>query len=592
MIGSLPAGVSPRGEAVPTPEVVGPIEADPAGSPGRNYPFLQTDVDLGRWGYVADEFFYSGTANWYDAPVPTVNNDPAPPTAKIRSKGHPYTTRMMVYRPTDSATFTGTVFVEWTNSTGFFDNPVWWQRNHEYLLRAGHAYVGIAAQYEAVHSSPNGLKHWSPERYAALDIPWVSDTSDVFGLDDHLTYDIFAQGMKAVRAVPQVMGGLDVRHLIAGGHSRSAIHLAVYVNAIHPRAPVVDGVILLICGGQVRHDLDIPVMKILTESEWDNYGGAFVSGRQPDTDRFRTWWITGTSHVDAQSRMIDVAVHRRDLPDLPVQELPAWGAADATPALCRTAAHAVISAGMDAMVRWIDCGTPPPHSPLPEWTPTRPPTAVRDKHRNAKGGIRLATLAVPTATEEGTNPGPYGFQGNFGVHVPFETATLNCLYPSHDAYVEAVTEAAERNVRDGFLLPQDAAEMIANARNSLVGTGLVFGSLCVDVSEFSNQTSTSNLRKHTQIYHFHDGDQLLGYLDEATKLLAEGYTAGIEQSDLVTQAQRFRAAIPAVQRYMNDVETMAPDRAAPETVSVLVDYASTLIARIAADAADIESRLG
>lgn len=127
-----PAGAPPRCETVPAPVVTGPVPYETPGGGGRDYPFLLTDVDLDSRGYVAGEFFYSGRANSYDAPVPTVNNDPAPPIAGVKSSGHPYTTRLMVYRPAEPARFTGVVFAEWTNSSSNFDNPVWWQRNHDF----------------------------------------------------------------------------------------------------------------------------------------------------------------------------------------------------------------------------------------------------------------------------------------------------------------------------------------------------------------------------------------------------------------------------------------------------------------------------
>ncbi len=67
-----------------------------------------------------------------------------------------------------------------------------------------------------------------------LDIPDVDpECDDPLFLDDHLSYDVFAQAMKAVRAVPEVMNGMPVKHVIATGLSRSAMHLSVYVNAIH-----------------------------------------------------------------------------------------------------------------------------------------------------------------------------------------------------------------------------------------------------------------------------------------------------------------------------------------------------------------------
>src|SRR4030095_17176139 len=99
---------------------------------------------------------------------------------------------------------------------------------------------------------------------------------------------------------------------------------------------------------------------------------------------------------------------------------------------------------------------------------------------------------------------------------------------SEEAYVRAVREAAEQNVRDGFLLKEDALELIRDAQSSLVGTGLICGPLCVNFKQFLSNPSTSNLRDQTQVYYFRGGKQLLTTRDQATRLVAGGYTAGAQ----------------------------------------------------------------
>lgn len=351
----------------------------------------------------------------------------------------------------------------------------------------------------------------------------------------------------------------------------------MYVNAVHPRAPIADGVMLLIAGRQVRTDLDIPVMKVLSETD---FGGAYdegtqISARQPDTGRFRTWWIAGTSHGDHQSELSHAATRVRDLPNDPLPETDC-----SRPSLSRIPSHHVVAAAMDAMVKWIREGSPPAHSPLPEFRPTGPPALVRDEHGNALGGIRVAPFAVPIATDQGITS-----CGNIlvGVHVPFGTATLQSRYPSHSAYVRAIKEAAQQNVRDGFLPEEDAAELIANAESSLVGTGLIYGPRCANVSTFLNNPSTSILRDHTQIYYFRGGKRLLALLDQATRLVAEGYTAA-QRSDHTARKSKFEKAIQSVRRYRVGVEKLRRQGRADQAIAdLLVRYADILIERISAE---------
>ena len=59
-------------------------------------------------------------------------------------------------------------------------------------------------------------------------------------------------------------------------------------------AKVFDAVILHGGGSRVRTDLDIPVWKLLAETDVQNQ----AANRQPDTNRFRTWEVAGDSHVD------------------------------------------------------------------------------------------------------------------------------------------------------------------------------------------------------------------------------------------------------------------------------------------------------
>src|SRR5262245_23650869 len=435
---------------VPTPQVTGPIPYVALGTADHNYPFLATDMNLAARGYVEQEFFYSGTANRYNAQSP--NSTGPAPTASIVNSGNPYKTRMMVRRPIDPAKFNGVVIAEWTNVTSLMDTPQVWFRNHEQLMRDGYAYVGIAAQNLHIAAVPNGLRNWSPIRYGTLDIA-----------DDDLSYDVFAQGVQAVRSVPAVLGGLQVRRVIATGVSQAATRLAVYVNAIHPRDPaILDGAEPIIGGQRIRDDLTIPVMKVLSEVE---FPGGQTTNRQPDTDRFRTWWVTGTSHSENHMRVTSYAIYLRDLAN------PSVADNCTLPTRSRVQFHYVEAAAIDAMVKWIEQGVPPAHSPLPEFAVfTTPRVLARDANGNALGGIRLASFAVPTATSTGQNTGG-GNCSLYGVHIPFDTATLAALYPSHEGYVNAVRAAAEQNVLDGFLLKEDAQELMKDAQASLFGTG-------------------------------------------------------------------------------------------------------------------------
>jgi hypothetical protein len=128
-----------------------------------------------------------------------------------------------------------------------------------------------------------------------------------------------------------------------------------------------------------------------------------------------------------------------------------------------------MNAAFDHLVRWVKDGVPPPSAPPIETTAVGPPAvAARDKLGNALGGIRLAEHAVPTATNTGLNAGA-GFCRLYGSHEPFDPATIATLYPTHQAYVAAVREATERNLKAGYILKADADQTMAAAERSSIG---------------------------------------------------------------------------------------------------------------------------
>ncbi len=66
------------------------------------------------------------------------------------------------------------------------------------------------------------------------------------------------------------------------------------------------------------------------------------------------------------------------------------------------------------------------------------------------------------ALNTGENSGP-GFCRLLGAHVPFDAARLRELYPTPDRYLTLVEQVDADNVRLGYLLPEDAEAILAEA---------------------------------------------------------------------------------------------------------------------------------
>ena len=85
---------------------------------------------------------------------------------------------------------------------------------------------------------------------------------------------------------------------------------------------------------------------------------------------------------------------------------------------------------------------------------------VRDEFGNATGGIRTPHLDAPTALLSGEgNSG--GLCILFGLTTLFPADQLVSLYGDEASYVAAVTEATNAAVAAGFILEDDADDIIA-----------------------------------------------------------------------------------------------------------------------------------
>jgi alpha/beta hydrolase family protein len=409
--------------------------------------------DLTARGYSETEYLLTGTARSYHQ-VGTWTSDgkwaaAADPTTKS------FTTRLVVRRPIDAAKFNGTVLVEWLNVSSGFDIDVTYGAAIDELLRKGYAFVGVSAQKVGV----DFLKRDNPERYGSLNHP-----------GDDYSYDIFTQAGRAIRGAigPQVLGGLVPKRLLATGESQSAFRMVTYINAVHPLVKVYQGFLVYSRGSgaatlspattlppnpHFRGDQKAPIIDLQTEGDIVVLRSHLA--RQSDTSHFRLWEVAGGSHADEHT------LSRKNPPSPTKAGSPCVLRANSA------STFAVVSAAVSSLDRWVRNGTLPPHAP--RITLGRDPAAadpvVRDRFGNAKGGIRLPELQVPTAAITGVaNTAPpdasplfESFCRLFGQTRPFSASQLASLYPTHHDYVDAFDDAVDAVVAKGFVLAPDGA---------------------------------------------------------------------------------------------------------------------------------------
>jgi len=598
---TLVAAVAHLRAEVPTPKVT-KLSGETPSATNKNHPFFATDIVLKNFGYVEEEFLYSGTGNTYSTPEFGKN-------AEVVKSGIPFTSRIIVRRPATQARFNGIAVVEWLNVTNGYDTDVLWLYQKEFFIREGYAWIGVSAQDGGVSREPNGIKVWNPTRYAKLDLTAGGTVTDA-----SLNFDIYSQAGAAVKRVPEVLGGLTMKLMIAAGQSQSAGRMGPYLNNVHAREPIYDAAMLTVSNQQMRTDLTIPVIKVLSETE------RFSSRTQPDLPKVRVWNVAGSTHSEQYSLLSRAAFLERDL------KLPAVDNCE-TPARSRVEIRYVYNAAIDALVKWKTNGTEAPHAPAimfdenaPAVVPTQagpapgagapapgaapragragaagaaPPAAgaqgaaaapgarggggggrggaapekpvMRNALGNILGGIQLPEIAVPVAKETGE------LCGLGGTHVPFDAATLNKLYPTHDDYVGKVTTVSNALVKAGFLLKDDATQTIDRAKRSIYGMQLTCGPLCADVRQFPNNPSSTLLANQTEYLVIKDGNSLVKIADEATKLIAEGYT------DASKKTAKFTAAASKLDAYIaRTKELRASGNMPAETELLLVNQATTL----------------
>jgi hypothetical protein len=420
-------------------------------------------------GYVDHEFAAEGTATAYE-PNGALTDDGRwsfePSTTAA------YRTRIFVRRPADARDASGVVLVEWLNVSGGVDaNPEYFSLEEE-IIRQRHTWIGVSAQLIGVEGGPvlvtvpggeglagKGLKAIDPARYGSLAHP-----------GDGYAFDIFTQVARAAWKGGPLLGGAKPKFLLALGESQSAIALTTYYNGVQPLTLAFDGFFVhsrgsaslplvgpgkyadlvgaLGSGGRpiLRDDVDAPVMELQAESDVTGILNSSAV-RQPDSDRFRLWEVTGTAHAD---------VHLVG----PLANLIDCGAA-----INNGPMHLVAKAALRGLETWVRTGHPPPTAPRLELDDQATPQVRRDADGIALGGLRTPPVDVPVDVLSGV-PGPSRdvICILLGSTTPLSDARIAELYPSRADYVQQYEAASDAAIQSGFIVEADRDALLAFAQ--------------------------------------------------------------------------------------------------------------------------------
>jgi hypothetical protein len=150
------------------------------------------------------------------------------------------------------------------------------------------------------------------------------------------------------------------------------------------------------------------------------------------------------------------------------------------------------------------------------------------------------------------------------------------MYPNHTAYVDRVKAVVAANVRAGFVLPVDAAEVIAEAEASVIGRGLSCGALCLSIGHFREDASSTGLLRERTVYYRPEGlDRFLSSVDAAHLAVATAYShpAGSEP-----RRQQTERAVAALREYQYLVSTARADgRLTPTAADALSQEVANIV---------------
>lgn len=480
---TLPAAAQEaRPQPVPVPKVAAvPITA-------TSYPQLSASrqmepIALDRHGFTEEEFFVSGTANVYDW---AASGD-----VTVKTADAPYTTRLLVRRPTEPARFSGNVIVEILHAPRGYDWMLMWSYSYTHFLERGDAWVGVTMTPDAIEA----LKTYDAARYAPLSFanPNPGETCAAGDAapgtspgEEGLRWDMISQVAALLKssAPGRPLEGFRVEYVYQTAQDNAQL---TYINAIHNRArlasgkPAYDGYVVKSgrlparirrCAAaprpgdprQVTRNVDVPVINLQQEGDVV----AALSARREDSDapadRYRLYEIAGVAHIDSavyrwgiptiaemQKAGDDVSGYTREWPfargarcepEIPLTEQPILGW--------------VTNGAFASLDRWVRTGTPAPRAPRSQVTGAGAGARIAvDRFGNGLGGLRTPHVEVPSATYRTNHQGPLGTCRNFGSVRPLTWKQLDEEYGGYEGYARRVRQAVDRFVADRWVTAAD-----------------------------------------------------------------------------------------------------------------------------------------
>jgi hypothetical protein len=289
--------------------------------------------DPAYYKYEVKEYFVSGTAN-----------------------NQPYTTRIVVRKPSNNGRFSGLAMVEAMHPSGAAHM---FEFTSEYAMSSGHMAVEVVTNFTELNAQ-------NPERYKDMRI------------QGNQVPEILAQVGALIKSkkAGTPFANVTPRKMVMAGTSATAGILSQYLPGhMVYRTPdmqrIYDGFLPMSNGAEMQK-VDVPLIHVPTMTEFVRGNVTTRADGDAPGDQYRLYVFAGMAHVDSR----DSVRFKPDPCGQPSSQFPV---------------QAYMSVALNHLYAWVDKGTVPPHAER-----IGSPMAL-DAQGNAKSGIRNPYVDVPTA---------------------------------------------------------------------------------------------------------------------------------------------------------------------------------------------------
>lgn len=479
------------------PQLVATPRAKPLAVSATNRPFLaagraEQPVALKAAGYEEAEFLVNGLANIYDWTANARSTQ-----LSVRTAAVPYTTRILVRRPTDPRKFSGLVVVELLDAGDLYDRAPLWGLSWQQFLRHGDVWVGVTVRPAAAAA----LRRFDPVRYGAVSFNFNQpadcrpESADPRAhspdTESGLAWDLIAQVGALLRSSSKENPLLELppRLVIGAGYGEAGATVVTFANAMHALArrgdgaPIYDGY-LNAAGAQLSVPInqcvaplpeedprrralprDVPFVTVMTESDFNLAPTLRRADSDAPEDVFRLYEIPGAAHTGtwpagmpaaADLQIAGIAPLSSDLCDEPASDLPVG-----------LVFNAIWQQYADMFVDGLSLLSLSRIETLDDGGPRH------DEAGNASGGWRLPQLDEPLAVYASHSTPridvdrPAAVCALTGNKQPFDTAKLKSLYRDRAEYLRRFDAAVDRAVQERRLVPEDGESLKIQQKQAL-----------------------------------------------------------------------------------------------------------------------------